>query len=87
MAITLDKLDTANWIEFPFQYQEINFISKWSPSSPLLERIQNLPIEMFNKINCETLADLLGDDLDRDSISKRLDEANAGASHALIVLA
>jgi hypothetical protein len=46
-----------------------------------------MPLEMFNKINSEALADLLGDELDRDIISKRLDEANAGATHALIVLA
>lgn len=84
---TLEKLDTANWIEFPFQYQKIAFISKFSPSSPLLERVSNMPVEMLNKINSEALAELLGDNLDRDSISKRLDEANAGASHALIVLA
>jgi hypothetical protein len=87
MTITLDKLDTANWLEFPFQYQEMAFISKFSPSSPLLERVSNMPLEMFNKINSEALADLLGDELDRDIISKRLDEANAGATHALIVLA
>jgi hypothetical protein len=81
------ELDTTGWIEYPFNVNGINFISKLSPNSEFLPRIKNLPVEIFQAMNAGAVKDLVGEGLTRDEMIAKLNYVNENATHAVIELA
>ena len=80
------NVDTTGWNAYPFTYEGIEFVSLVSPESPLLGRILALPAGMFESINRNAIADLIGDTLTREHIVEKLTEINENASHAILEL-
>jgi hypothetical protein len=81
------ELDTNGWLEYPFNVNGINFVSKLSPNSDFLPRIKILPEGIFESMNRSAVLDLIGEGLTRDEMIAKLNCVNKDATHAVIELA
>ena len=84
---TATKLDATKWVGITFSYNGIEYVSRFSPDSPLLMKVLALPSAMFEELHAGLLKAEIGTTTDREEIQKELDRLNAGASYALIELA
>lgn len=80
----MTNLNTNGWAEFPFETQGHTFVSKLAPHSPFLKQVAFLPAGVFEQMNKEAIADLIGVGLTREQILEKLEHVNEGASHAVI---
>ncbi len=83
----MHNLDTTGWNEFPFEVEGVNYVSKVANNSPFMARIKFLPAGVFESMNSNAVADLVGTGLTREQIIAKLNDVNAEASHAVIELA
>ena len=86
-GINMHNLNTTNWNTFPFEVNGINFVSKVSNDSPFMARIKMLPAGAFEQMNKGAIIELVGLTSTLDELQNKLDEVNAGATHAVIELA
>jgi hypothetical protein len=80
----MSTLSTTGWIEFPFTAQGHNFVSKLSPTSPFLACVKMLPAGVFETMNREAVAELIGVGLTREQVLEKLGSINEYASHAVV---
>ena len=78
------SLNTEGWQAIPFEAQGQMFLSKLAPNSPFLRQIANLPAGMFEAMNTQAVAELIGVGLTRAEIIEKIAEINEGASHAVV---
>lgn len=79
--------DTTGWNEFPFEYQGVKYISKIAPHSPFVSRIASLPAGVFDTMNRQAIAELVGTTSTRAEIAEKLAKVNENATHAVVALA
>jgi hypothetical protein len=72
---------------YPFTYDGRDYVSRVALDSPLIQRIANLPIGMFEEMNIECLDELMGKGKSLEEIQEKLKELNEHGSYAFIELA
>ena len=83
-----NSLNTAGWLEFPLTVGNHSLVSKLAPNSPFLSRVKVIGNDIFNQMNIQAVVDLVPDlSCSTEKMKEYLDELNAGATHAVIVLA
>ena len=82
-------LNTKNWVKYPFEVNGVKFNSLLDPEGSFYSRVEALPAGVFANMNQGAIAEFVGDvsSLTTAEINAKLDEANEGATQALIVLA
>ena len=85
----LTQLNTTNWVKYPFEVNGVKFNSLLDPKGEFYPKVEKLPAGIFEQMNAGAIAEFVGDPskLSVDEINAKLDEANEGASQALIALA
>jgi hypothetical protein len=81
-------MTNATYTDFPFTVNGINFVSRVFTHSEFLSTIKSLPAGIFEKMNQEAVAEIIGDPslLERDELLSELDRVNEGGTHAFILL-
>lgn len=76
------------YIDYPFTSNGINFISRIYSHSEFAEKVKNLPLEMWQKLNSSAIENILGDvsKMSMAQIMNGLEKINDGGSHAFILL-
>ena len=83
------KLDTTNWVSYPFSVEGVEFVSLLDPRGSFYPQIERLPAGVFTAENVRMLTELVGNPalMTREELSNELDRINAGASQAILALA
>ncbi|MBM3211830.1 hypothetical protein FJZ33_06415 [Candidatus Poribacteria bacterium] len=83
------KLDTTNWVSYPFSVKGMKFKTLLDPKGSFYERIEMMPKGQFMKENVRIFLKSIGDPnlLSAKQLQKQLDEINEGASQALLAIA
>lgn len=83
------KLDTTNWVSYPFAVNGMKFKTLLDPKGSFYERIEALPEGHFMKENIRMFLEFIGDPnlISAKELQKQLDEMNEGASQALLAIA
>jgi hypothetical protein len=78
---------TAQDVNYYFTYEGVNFRSRVALSSPLLEKILNLPKGAFEEMNLAMIEELWEGDFSPSNIEAQLKRLNENGSHAFVELA
>jgi len=83
------KLDTTNWVSYPFSVNGMKFKTLLDPKGSFYERIEMLPQDEFTKENTLMFLEFIGDPnlLSAEELQEQLDVLNLGASQAILALA
>jgi len=83
------KLDTTNWVSYPFTVSDINFVSLLDPQGSFYPRVETWPAGFFATENARMINELIGDpaELTIEELQAELDKANEYATQAIIALA
>lgn len=78
---------TINFIDFPFTYQGVNFVSRIAETSNSLPQIMAMG-EDFIEMNKAAINDIIPDlvSLSLDELNQRLEEINDGGSEMFLML-
>ncbi len=79
---------TINFVEFPFTYQGVNFVSKIAENNRYLPQIMMMG-EDFIKMNIEAIQEIIPNlvSISIDELNARIDEINAGGTEMFLELA
>lgn len=83
------KLDTTNWVSYPFSVEGVEFLSLLDPQGDFYPQVERLPLGVFSTENARMVSELIGNPalLTREELEDELDRVNAGASQAILALA
>jgi hypothetical protein len=83
------KLDTTNWAVYPFEVNNVQFLSLLDKEGEFYPQIERLPAGVFTAQNCLMVTELIGDPslMTREELADELDRVNLGATQAILALA
>ena len=83
------KLDTTNWVSYPFSVEGVEFLSLIDPNGQFYRGISRLPEGVFIAENTRMVSELIGNPalMTREQLEAELEVINLGASQALLALA
>jgi hypothetical protein len=83
------KIDTTNWVSYPFEVNGVNFVSMLDPQGYFYPKIEKLPAGMFDSMNKSMVLEFLGNpaDLSHEELLAELDRVNEGGTQAIVALA
>lgn len=81
-------MTTATYTDYPFTSNGVGFVSRIHADSPFVATINAMPAGVFEKLNADAVADIIGDAslLTREQILSELARVNEGGTHAFILL-
>lgn len=72
--------------EYHFQYNGINYISSVDVTSPMYQRIKNMPENLFIQMNLGIIKELINVEYTLEDIHSELDRLNKGGTYAFLQL-
>jgi hypothetical protein len=81
-------MTSTTYTDFPFTVNGVNFLSRVYSNSEFMGMIKNLPMGIFEQMNRECVASIIGDpsSLTREELLAELERVNEGGTHAFILL-
>jgi hypothetical protein len=82
-------MTTNNWVEYPFEVEGINFVSKLDTAGNIYNRVRLLPEGIFAQMNKACILDVIGNpaELTKEELESELARVNEGGTQAIIALA
>ena len=83
------KLDTTNWVSYPFSVEGVEFLSLLDPQGSFYPQVERLPAGIFTAENIRMVTEVIGNPalMTREELQAELDNVNLGASQAILALA